>query len=103
MAVEDWAAVAVVVVLTQIGAALTTWTAPGLARVGCNMAVERGVGLLECSGVELVVVGPLSFGVVGYGVQLMGRLRSDCEEFCEALGDMSGEDGLLLLHPSLFK
>ena len=103
MAVEDWAAVVVVVVLTQIGAALTTWTAPGLARVSRDTAVERGVGSLECSRVELLFMGPLSFGVVGYGVQSMGRLRSDCKEFCEALGDMSGEDGPLSLHPSLFK
>ena len=75
-------------VLTQIGAALTTWTALGLARVSLDMAVERGAESLGCSRAELVVVVPLSFGVAGYGVQLMGRLRSDCEEFCEAFGDM---------------
>ena len=87
MAVGGWAVVVVVVVvLTQIGAALTTWTAPGLARVSRDMAVETGAGSLERSGV------PLSFGVAGYGVQSMGRLRSDCEEFCEALGNMGGED-----------
>ena len=87
------------VVLTQIGAALTTWTAPGLARVSLDTAAERGAGLFECSVAELAVAGPLSFGVAGYGVQLMGRLRSDCEEFCEALGDMSGGDEFL---PSYF-
>ena len=86
----------VVVVLTQIGAALTTWTAPGLARVSRDTAVEIGVGLFECSGAGPVVVVPLSFGVVGYGVQSMGRLRSDCEEFCEALGDMGDEDVIFL-------
>ena len=84
--------VVVVVVLTQIGAALTTWTAPGLARVSRDTAVEIGVGSCGCSGVGLVAVAPSSFGVAGYGVQLMGRLRSDCEEFCEALGDMGNED-----------
>ena len=93
----------VVVVLTQIGAALTTWTAPGLARVSLDMAVERGVGLFGCSWAASVVVGLLSFGVAGYGVQLMGRLRSDFEAFYKALEDMSGRDGFPLLHPSLFK
>ena len=88
----------VVVVLTQIGTALTTWTAPGLARVSRDTAVETDAGSFECSAVGLAVVVPLSFGVAGYGVQSMGRLRSDCEEFCEALGDMDGEDALL---PSL--
>ena len=87
--------VVVVVVLTQIGAALTTWTAPGLARVSCDTAVETDVGLFGCSEVGLVVVVPLSFGVAGYGVQSMGRLRSDCEEFCEALGDIGTEDVFL--------
>ena len=87
--------VVVVVVLTQIGAAPTTWTAPGLVRVSRDMAVETGAGLFECSGAGLVVVVPLSFGVAGYGVQSMGRLRSDCEEFCEALGDMGDEDVFL--------
>ena len=86
----------VVVVLTQIGAALTTWTAPGLARVSRDTAVETSAGSFECSGAGLVVVVPLSFGMVGYGVQLMGRLRSDCEEFCEALGDMGDEDVVVL-------
>ena len=87
--------VVVVVVLTQIGAALTTWTAPGLARVSRDMAVETDAGSFECCEVGLAVVVPLSFGVAGYGVQSMGRLRSDCEEFCEALGDMDGEDVFL--------
>ena len=86
----------VVVVLTQIGAALTTWTAPGLARVSRDMAVEIGVGSFECSEVGPAVVVPSSFGVAGYGVQSMGRLRSDCEEFCEALGDMGDEDAVFL-------
>ena len=95
MVAEGWAAVVVVVVLTQIGAALTTWTAPGLARVSLDTAVERGAGSFECSVAGLAVAGLLSFGVAGYGVQLMGRLRSDCEEFCEAFGDMGGGDVLL--------
>ena len=95
--------VVVVVVLTQIGAALTTWTAPGLARVSRDMAVETDAGLSGCSEVGLAVVVPLSFGVAGYGVQSMGRLRSDCEEFCEALGDMSGRDASLPLCLSSFK
>ena len=86
----------VVVVLTQIGAALTTWTAPGLARVSRNTAVERGAESFGCSEVGPVVVGPLSFGVVGCGVQLMGRLRSDSEEFCEALGDIGDEEDVFL-------
>ena len=103
MAVEGWAAVVVVVVLTQIGTALTTWTAPGLARVSRDTVVERGAGSFECSGAEPVVMGSLSFGVAGYGVQSMGRLRSDFKEFCEAFEDMSGEDGFSLLHLSLFK
>ena len=91
MAVEGWVVV-VVVVLTQIGAALTTWTAPGLARVSCDMAAERGAGSSECCEVGLAAVGLLSFVVAGYGVQSMGRLRSDCEEFCKAFGDMSSGD-----------
>ena len=96
MVVEGWAVVVVVVVvLTQIGAALTTWTALGLARVSCDTAVETDAGSFECSAVGSVVVVPLSFGVVGYGAQLIGRLRSDCEEFCEALGDMNTEDAFL--------
>jgi hypothetical protein len=95
--------VVVVVVLTQIGAALTTWTAPGLARVSLDTAVETDAGSSECSGVGLAVMVPLSSGVAGYGVQSMGRLRSDCEEFCEALGDMSGGDALSLLLSWLFK
>ena len=95
--------VVVVVVLTQMGAALTTWMAPGLVRVSRDMAVEIDAGLFERSGVGLVVVVPLSFGVAGYGVQSMGRLRSDCEEFCEALGDMGAEDAFLLSSSWLFK
>ena len=87
--------VVVVVVLTRIGAALTTWTAPGLARVSRDTAVEIDAGLSGYSAVGLAVVVPLSFGVAGYGVQLIGRLRSDCEEFCEALGDMGDEDVFL--------
>ena len=102
MAVEDWAVV-VVVVLTHIGAALTTWTAPGLARVSRDMVVETGVGSSACSVVVLAVVVPLSFGVAGYGVQSVGRLRSDCEEFCEALGDMGDEDDFLSSLSGLFK
>ena len=103
MVVEGWAVVVVVVVLTQIGAALTTWTAPGLARVSLDTAVERGVESFECSGAELVIVGPLSFGVAGYRVQSMGRLRSDCKEFCKAFGDMGDEDVFLLSSSWLFK
>ena len=82
----------VVVVLTQIGAVLTTWMAPGLARVSRDTVVGRDAESFECSEVGLAAVVPLSFVVAGYGVQLMGRLRSDCEEFCEALGDMSDGD-----------
>ena len=95
--------VVVVVVLTQIGAALTTWMAPGLAIVSCDKAAETGAELIACSAVEPVVVVPLSFGVAGYGVQSIGRLRSDCEEFCEALGDMSDEDAFLSSSPWSFK
>ena len=98
MVVEGWAVV-VVVVLTRIGAALTTWTAPGLARVSRDMVVERDAESFECSEVGLVAAVPLSFVMAGYGVQSMGRLRSDCEEFFEALGDMGDEDGFL---PSYF-
>jgi hypothetical protein len=104
MAAGGWAAVVVVVVvLTQIGAAPTTWTAPGLARVSRDTAVETGAGSCGCSEARLVAVVPLSFGVAGYGVQSMGRLRSDCEEFCEALGDMGSEDASSPSYPSLFK
>ena len=95
--------VVVVVVLTQIGDAPTTWMAPELARVSRDMAVETDAGLCECSGASLVVVAPLSFGVAGYGVQSMGRLRSDCEEFCEALGDIGDEDAFSPLCLSSFK
>ena len=104
MVAGGWAVVVVVVVvLTQIGAALTTWTAPGLARVSRDMAVEIGAGSFECSGAGPVVVVPLSFGMAGYRVQSMGRLRSDCEEFCEALGDMGDEDVFLSSLLRLFK
>ena len=104
MVVGGWAVVVVVVVvLTQIGAALTTWTAPGLARVSRDTAVETAAESFECSEAVLAFVMPLSFGVAGYGVQSMGRLRSDCEEFCEALGDMSDEDAFLLSSSWLFK
>ena len=95
--------VVVVVVLTQMGAALTTWAALGLARVSRDTAVEIDAGWFECSEVGLVVVVPLSFSVAGYGVQSMGRLRSDCEEFCEALGDMGDEDAFLSSSSWLFK
>ena len=96
MAVGGWAVVVVVVVvLTQIGAALTTWTAPGLARVSRDTAAETDAGSFECPEVGLAVVVLLSFGVAGYGAQLMGRLRSDSEELCEAFGDIGGEDVLL--------
>jgi hypothetical protein len=104
MAAGGWAVVVVVVVvLAQIGAALTTWTAPELARVSRDTAVETDAGSLEYSEVGLAVVVPLSFGVVGYGVQSMGRLRSDCKEFCEALGDMGDEDAFLSSSSRLFK
>ena len=86
-----------VVVLTQIGAALTTWTALGLARVSLDTVVERDVGSCGCCWAELAVVGLLSSGVAGYGVQLMGRLRSDFKEFCKALEDMGSGDGFLSL------
>ena len=103
MAVEGWVVVVVVVVLTQIGAALTTWMAPGLARVSLCMVVERDVGSCWCSWAELAVTGPSSSIVAGYGVQLIGRLRSDFEESCEALEDIGDGDGLSLLQPSLLK
>ena len=93
----------VVVVLTQIGAVLTTWTALGLARVSLDMAVGRDVELCWCSWVRLVVAGPSSSDVAGYRVQLMGRLRSDFEEFCEALEDMGDGDEFSLLQLSLLK
>ena len=95
--------VVVVVVLTQIGAAPTTWTAPGLARVSRDTAVETDAGSFGCSGAGLVAVALLSYGVAGYGVQSMGRLRSDCEEFCEALGDIGSEDASSPSYPSSFK
>ena len=104
MVAGGWAVVVVVVVvLTQIGVALTTWTAPGLARVSRDMAVEIDAGSFEYSEVGLVVVVLLSFVVAGYGVQSMGRLRSDCEEFCKALGDMGDEDAVWSLSPWSFK
>ena len=87
--------VVVVVVLTQIGAALTTWMAPGLVRVSLGMVVVRDVESCWFPWAWLVVVELLSSGVAGYGAQLMGRLRSDSEEFCKALGDIGGEDVLL--------
>ena len=103
MAVGGWVVVVVVVVLTQTGAALTTWMAPGLARVSLDTVVGRDVESCWCSWAELVVVGPSSSGVAGYGVQLMGRLRSDFEEFCKALEDMGNGDGLLPSQFSLLK
>ena len=103
MAAGGWVVVVVVVVLTQIGAALTTWTAPGLARVSLDMVVGRDAESRWCSWAELVVMGLLSFGMAGYGVQLMGRLRSDFEEFCKALEDMSDGDDLSSSQSSLLK
>ena len=82
---------------------MTTWTALGLVRVSLDMVVGRDAESSECSWVELVVVGPLSFGVVGYGVQLMGRLRSDFEEFCEALEDTGDGDEFSPSYPLLLK
>ena len=102
MAVGDWAEV-VVVVQTHIGAALTTWMAPGLVRVSLGTVVARVVELCWFPWVGLVVVGLLSFGEAGYGVQSKGRLRSDFKEFCEALEDMSDRDGFSSLQPWLFK
>ena len=97
MVAGGWAVVVVVVVvLTQIGAALTTWTAPGLARTSRDTVVETAAELSACSEVGLAAVGLSSFVMAGYGVQSMGRLRSDCEEFCEALGDMGDEDVVFL-------
>ena len=93
----------VVVVLTHIGAVLTTWTALGLARVSLDTVVARGVELYWFPWAEPMVVELLSFGVAGYGVQSMGRLRSDFEEFCKALEDMSDEDGSLLSSSLLLK
>ena len=95
--------VVVVVVLTRIGAVLTTWMAPGLARVSLGTAAVRDVESCWFPWAWLMVVESLSFGVAGYGAQLMGRLRSDSEEFCEAFGDIGDEDGLSPLQPSLLK
>jgi hypothetical protein len=102
MVAGGWAEV-VVVVLTHIDAALTTWMALGLARVSLDMVVARGVELCWLPWVRLVVAGLLSSSTAGYGVQLMGRLRSDFEEFCEALEDMSDEDGSSKLLSLLLK
>ena len=51
MAVGGWAVVVVVVVvLTQIGAALITWTAPGLARVSRDTVVGSvTIPRVDCS------------------------------------------------------
>ena len=95
--------VVVVVVLTQIGAALTTWMALGLVRVSPSMVAARDVESCWFPWAWLMVVEVLSSDVAGYGAQLMERLRSDSEEFCEAFGDIGGEDGLSPLQPSLLK
>ena len=102
MAVGGWAEV-VVVVLTHIGAALMTWTALGLVRVNLGTVVARVVELCWFPWVEPVVAGLLSFCEAGYGVQSMGRLRSDFKEFCKALEDMSDGDGFSLSQFLLFK
>ena len=84
----------VVAVLTQIGAASTTSMAPQLARVSPNMVAVTVVGSCSPLGGELTGTELLSSDKARYGVQLMGRLRSDCEELCEASEDMRGlEDG----------
>jgi hypothetical protein len=103
MAVGGRVVVVVVVVLTQIGAVLTTWMALGLARVNLSTVVARDVELCWSPWAWLMVVESLSFGVAGYRAQLMGRLRSDSEEFCKAFGDIGDEDGLSPLRPLLFK
>ena len=89
MAAVGWGGETVVVVdLTHIGAALMTSTAPQLVMVSLNMVVVRDTGSHWLPWVGLGVMGLLSCGEAGYGVQLMGRLRSDLEELCEALEDM---------------
>ena len=90
-------------VLAQISAALTTWMALGLARVSLGMVVGRDVESCWCSWAGPVGMGPSSSSVAGYGVQIMGRLRSDFEEFCEALEDMGDGDGFLLSESLPFK
>ena len=83
-----------VVVLTQIGAAPTAWMAPGLVRVSLNTVVVTSIELCSFLGAGLVAVELSSFDEAGYGVQSMGRLRSDCKELFKALEDMGGlEDG----------
>jgi hypothetical protein len=89
MAAVGWAAaVVVVVVLTCIGVAPTTSTALQLVMASPDMVVVRDVGLHWVPWVGLGAMELLSCNEAGYGVQSMGRLRSDFEEFCEALEDM---------------
>ena len=88
MIVVGWGKeVVMVVALTHIRAALTTWMAPGLVRVSWDMMMMTTAE--SCSSTE-----------AGCRVQLMGRLRSNCEELCEALEDigiLSCGDGFLQL------
>jgi hypothetical protein len=96
MAAVNWGGETVVVVdLAHIGAVPMTSTAPQLAMVSLNTVVERDVRscLLPWAGLRAGEL--LSCSEAGYGVQSMGRLRSDFKEFCEALEDMGDVDGSL--------
>ena len=88
------------VVLTCIGVALTTSTAPWLVMASPGIMVVRDMGLHWVPWVGLGATELLSCDEAGYGVQSMGRLRSDFEEFYEALedmGELESVDGSLLL------
>ena len=96
MAAVNWGGETVVVVdLTHTGAAPMTPMAPGLMTVSLDTVVERDVGSCSLPGAGLRAGELLSCGEAGYGVQSMGRLRSDFKEFCEALEDMGDVDGSL--------
>ena len=94
MAVASWGEeVVVVVVLTHIGVALTSSMAPRLVMVSPDTVVARDVGSCWVPWVGLGATELSSFDEAGYGAQLMGRLRSDFEELCEALEDIGDVDG----------
>ena len=96
----------VVVARTHIGAAPMTSTAPWLVRVSLNTVVVTDMGLRLLPWARLMGTELLSCDEAGYRVQLMGRLRSDCEELFEALedmGDLEVGDGSLSWKSLLFK
>ena len=95
MVAASWGGeVVVVVALTHIRAAPMTSMALRLVRVSPDMAVVIDVELCLFLGARLAGTELSSFNEAGYGVQLMGRLRSDYEELFEALEDMRElEDG----------